>query len=57
MTYLQLFLSFIGITDVKFIFAEGIGYGPEMTTKAQLVAKENLSNMVTAKQFGVSCSG
>lgn len=37
--YLSTFLVFIGITDVKFVFAEGIAYGPEMAAKAQSDAK------------------
>ena len=32
--YLRLFSGFIGITDVEFVFAEGIAYGPEVATKA-----------------------
>lgn len=46
--YLSLFLGFIGITDVEFIFAEGIAYGPEVATKAQADAKELLTQIVTA---------
>ncbi|MGC6387078.1 FMN-dependent NADH-azoreductase [Ewingella sp. S1.OA.A_B6] len=38
--YLSLFLGFLGMTDVEFIFAEGIAYGPEVATKAQAAAKE-----------------
>ncbi|MDI6935948.1 FMN-dependent NADH-azoreductase, partial [Serratia sp. Se-PFBMAAmG] len=30
--YVKLFLGFIGITDVNFVFAEGIAYGPEVAT-------------------------
>ena len=37
--YMTLFLGFIGITDVNFVFAEGIAYGPEVATKAQSDAK------------------
>ncbi|CFQ84430.1 azoreductase [Yersinia frederiksenii] len=46
--YLRLFLGFIGITDVEFVFAEGIAYGPEMATKAQADAKELLTQVVSA---------
>ncbi|CFQ57407.1 azoreductase [Yersinia frederiksenii] len=46
--YLRLFLGFIGITDVEFVFAEGIAYGPEMATKAQADAKELLAQVVSA---------
>src|SRR5476651_2180289 len=38
--YLSLSLGFLVITDVEFIFAEGIAYGPEVATKAQAAAKE-----------------
>ncbi|STW29782.1 FMN-dependent NADH-azoreductase [Klebsiella michiganensis] len=32
--YLSTFLGFIGITDVNFVFAEGIAYGPEVAAKS-----------------------
>jgi len=41
--YLRLFLGFIGITDVQFVFAEGIAYGPEVAGKAQDAAKEQIN--------------
>ena len=34
--YLRVFLGFIGLTDVEFVFEEGIAYGPDMATKAQI---------------------
>ena len=46
--YVQLFLGFIGITDVKFVFAEGIAYGPEVATKATADAQETLQQLVSA---------
>ncbi|CNH55324.1 FMN-dependent NADH-azoreductase [Yersinia pekkanenii] len=46
--YLRLFLGFIGITDVEFVFAEGIAYGPEVATKAQSDAKALLAQVVSA---------
>ncbi|AJJ63004.1 FMN-dependent NADH-azoreductase [Yersinia aldovae] len=46
--YLRLFLGFIGISDVEFVFAEGIAYGPEVATKAQADAKELLTQVVSA---------
>ncbi|AHM74069.1 FMN-dependent NADH-azoreductase [Yersinia hibernica] len=46
--YLRLFLGFIGITDVEFVFAEGIAYGPEVATKAQADAKQLLTQVVSA---------
>ena len=38
--YLRLFPGFIGITDVEFVFAEGIAYGPEVATKARKTPRQ-----------------
>lgn len=46
--YLSTFPGFIGITDVKFVFAEGIAYGPEMAAKAQSDAKAAIDSIVAA---------
>lgn len=46
--YVKLFLGFIGITDVNFVFAEGIAYGPEVATKASTEAKEAIKQIVAA---------
>ncbi|WP_413604506.1 FMN-dependent NADH-azoreductase [Escherichia fergusonii] len=46
--YLSTFLGFIGISDVKFVFAEGIAYGPEMAAKAQSDAKAAIDSIVAA---------
>lgn len=46
--YVKLFLGFIGITDVEFVFAEGIAYGPEVASKATAEAKEAITQIVTA---------
>lgn len=46
--YLNLFLGFIGITDVNYVFAEGIAYGPEVATKAQSDAKAAIDSIVAA---------
>jgi len=46
--YLTLFLGFLGLTDVQFVFAEGIGYGPEVAAKAASDAKAVISQIVTA---------
>lgn len=46
--YLNLFLGFIGITDVNYVFAEGFGYGPEVASKAQTDAKAAIDSIVTA---------
>ena len=46
--YVKLFLGFIGITDVNFVFAEGVAYGPEVAEKAQSDAKAAIDGLVTA---------
>ncbi|MGV3344326.1 FMN-dependent NADH-azoreductase [Enterobacteriaceae bacterium LUAb1] len=46
--YVKVFLGFIGINDVDFVFAEGIAYGPEVATKAQLDAKAAISQLICA---------
>jgi len=46
--YVKLFLAFIGITDVEFVFAEGIAYGPEVASKATAEAKDAIKQIVTA---------
>lgn len=46
--YLSTFLGFIGITDVNFVFAEGIAYGPEVAAKAQSDAKAAIDSVVAA---------
>ncbi len=46
--YVKLFLGFIGITDVNFVFAEGIAYGPEVATKAANDAKDAIKTIVAA---------
>ncbi len=44
--YLSLFLGFLGMTDVEFVFAEGIGYGPEVAAKAQADAKVAIDALI-----------
>lgn len=46
--YVKLFLGFIGISDVEFVFAEGIAYGPEVASKATAEAKDAIKQIVTA---------
>lgn len=46
--YLKAILGFVGITDVQFIYAEGIGFGPEAVEKAQAQAKAEIDNILTA---------
>lgn len=50
--YLSLFLGFLGMTNVEFIFAEGIAYGPEVAAKAQTAAKEAID--ATIKQVAAA---
>ncbi|WP_210496402.1 FMN-dependent NADH-azoreductase [Pantoea ananatis] len=46
--YVKLFQGFIGITDVEFVLAEGIAYGPEVATKATSEAKDAIKQIATA---------
>ncbi|MDF7680963.1 FMN-dependent NADH-azoreductase [Enterobacteriaceae bacterium ESL0689] len=45
---LTLFLGFIGITDMQFVFAEGIAYGAEAAAKAISAAKAEIDTIVAA---------
>jgi FMN-dependent NADH-azoreductase len=47
--YLRHLLGFIGITDVTFVRAEKIGYGPQARTAAIEGAKAQISEVVDAK--------
>lgn len=38
-SYLKAILGFVGITDVQFVYVEGIGFGPEAVEKAQAKAE------------------
>lgn len=46
--YLKLILGFIGINDVEFVFAEGIGYGPDIAQKALQDAKAQITQLANA---------
>jgi FMN-dependent NADH-azoreductase len=46
--YLKLFLGFLGLTNVDFVFAEGMAYGPEAASKAANDAKETIKQIVAA---------
>ncbi|WP_075181847.1 FMN-dependent NADH-azoreductase [Pantoea sp. 1.19] len=46
--YLKLFLGFLGMTDVEFVFAEGIAYGPDVASKAQQEAKSAIAQLALA---------
>lgn len=41
-TYLQTVMGFMGITDVRFVRAEGIGMGPDAKAQALLSAKADI---------------
>ncbi|MBB6096101.1 FMN-dependent NADH-azoreductase [Povalibacter uvarum] len=44
--YLKQFLGFIGITDVEFVYAEGLAYGDEVREKSLGAARESISNLL-----------
>ena len=44
--YLRQFLRFIGITDVEFIYAEGLGMGDEARNKGLASARDALAQLV-----------
>jgi FMN-dependent NADH-azoreductase len=46
--YMKAILGFVGITDVQFVYMEGIGFGPEAIEKAQAQAKAEIDKMATA---------
>lgn len=41
--YLKTMLGFLGMTDVQFVYAEGMGYGPEAVLKAQADAESQIN--------------
>ena len=46
-SYMKAILGFVGITDVQFVYMEGIGLGPEAVEKAQAQAKAEIDKMAT----------
>lgn len=46
--YMQAVLNFIGIDEVQFVYAEGIGLGTEAVEKAQTFAKAELEKIAQA---------
>lgn len=46
--YLKTMLAFIGITDVKFVYAEGIGLGAEAIENAQASAKNEIDHFLSS---------
>lgn len=53
--YLKVFLGFIGITDVNFVFAEGIAYGPEKVYIPHTEQKK-CTALPVLKRYSVSLS-
>jgi FMN-dependent NADH-azoreductase len=41
--YLQMFLGFLGMTDVNFIYAEGLNMGPDVATASLASAREAIA--------------
>ncbi|MBA5608663.1 NAD(P)H-dependent oxidoreductase [Duganella sp. FT3S] len=41
--HLKTFLAFLGLTDVQFVYAEGMGLGPEAVAKAQAQADAEIN--------------
>jgi FMN-dependent NADH-azoreductase len=48
MPYLKTFLGFIGMTDVEFIYAEGLAMGPEAEQKALASAQAQIDEVLPA---------
>lgn len=46
--HLTQFLGFIGLTDITFIYEEGIGYGPEVASKARQQSKSEIDLFLAA---------
>ncbi|BFU59858.1 MULTISPECIES: FMN-dependent NADH-azoreductase [Rodentibacter] len=46
--YMKAILGFVGITDIKFVYAQGIGLGAESTEKALHSAKVKINDILTA---------
>ena len=43
LAHLKTFLGFVGLTDVQFFFAEGMGMGPDAVAKAQAQADADIN--------------
>ena len=41
--HLQTFLGFLGLTDVQYVYAEGMGLGPEAVARAQAQAQSEIN--------------
>ena len=45
-TYLKAVLGFVGITDVRFVRAEGVAFGPEQRAAAIAAALDNIPQQI-----------
>jgi FMN-dependent NADH-azoreductase len=43
LAHLKIFLNFVGLSDVQYVFAEGLGMGPEAVAKAQAQAEAEIN--------------
>jgi FMN-dependent NADH-azoreductase len=43
LAHIKMFLGFVGLTDVQYVFAEGMGMGPEAVAKAQAQADAEIN--------------
>lgn len=43
LAHIKMFLSFVGLSDVQYVFAEGMGMGPEAVAKAQAQAEAEIN--------------
>jgi len=47
--YIRQILAFVGITDVEFVFAEGLAMGPQSRDKALAMSRARVQDLVSAK--------
>ncbi len=43
LAHIKMFLNFVGLSDVQYVFAEGMGMGPEAVAKAQAQAEAEIN--------------
>jgi FMN-dependent NADH-azoreductase len=46
--YLKMVLSFLGMTDIQFVYAEGLAMGPEAEQQALASARTQIAELVAA---------
>lgn len=49
MPYLRTVLHFLGMTDVHFIYAEGLAMGPEAEARGLAQAREQIATLLRAE--------